>query len=193
VTERRETMVGENIDRTAAWTLLTSRLKTANIVKHALATEAAMRAVAARLGEDEALWALTGLVHDLDYEETAADPGRHGRVTAGILTAEDYPATVVDAVLAHNHHAEATTAMARALLAVDPATGFIVAAALMHPARKLGAVDVPFLEKRFREKRFAAGASREQMATCASLGISREEFLGLCLGAMQAIAGDLGL
>ena len=79
------------------------------------------------------------------------------------------------------------------LLTIDPASGFIIACALMHPDKKLAGLDLAFLKKRFKEKSFAKGASREQMEVCAKLGLSLDEFLKLCLRAMQKIAADLGL
>ncbi len=179
--------------RDDALALVNAEVRTKNTIKHMLAAEAAMGAVARCLGADEETWALAGLLHDLDYERTKDEPDRHGVLTAEMLAPYALPAEVTEAVLAHNRRKEAAADIERALLAVDPATGFIVAAALMHPAKTLAACDVPFLMKRFREKRFAAGANREQMATCETLGVTLEEFLGLCLAAMQGIAGDLGL
>jgi predicted hydrolase (HD superfamily) len=81
----------------------------------------------------------------------------------------------------------------RALYAADPITGLIVAAALMHPTRKLASVDADFVLRRYKEKKFAAGANREQIATCSELGLSLEEFTTICVAAMQGIAFDLGL
>ena len=81
----------------------------------------------------------------------------------------------------------------QSVLTIDPASGFIIACALMHPDRKLGSLDLAFLKKRFKEKSFAKGASREQMEGCVKLGLSLDEFLQLCLGAMQKISADLGL
>jgi len=181
------------LEREKAAAMVREAVAAPQIVKHMLAAEAAMRAVARRLGEDEDVWGLTGLLHDLDYERTKDEPGRHGSATVEMLAAYDVPAESLDAILAHNGHVAPATPLARALLAVDPATGFIVAATLMHPARKLAACDVTFLMKRFGEKRFAAGASREQMATCAAFGLTVEEFLGVCRDGMAGAAEVLGL
>ncbi len=105
----------------------------------------------------------------------------------------DLPPGVADAIMAHNKHKEAEAVLEKALLAVDPATGLIVAAALMHPERSIAACDVDFVMRRFREKRFAAGADRDQMASCVDLGLTLEEFLGLCLEGMQSVREELGL
>jgi len=83
--------------------------------------------------------------------------------------------------------------MDRAIVAADPVTGLVVAAALMHPSKKLVEVDVPFIMRRFGEKRFAAGADRDRIRTCEGIGLPLEEFLGIALASMQGISGDLGL
>ncbi|MBD3347759.1 MAG: HDIG domain-containing protein [Candidatus Eisenbacteria bacterium] len=164
-----------------------------NLLKHMLATEAVMRALARELDEDEEAWATAGLVHDLDYDETAELPERHGLVSAGMLEERGFPEDIIHAVKAHNEHAPRESAMDRALYASDPVTGLIVAAALMHPTKSLGGLDVDFVMRRFGEKRFAAGASREQIATCSELGLDLERFIGVALGAMQEISDELGL
>lgn len=181
------------MDREAGLALVRERVKTANLLKHMLACEAVMRALARRLGEDEERWGLAGLVHDVDYDETANDPARHAEVGARILEEAGAPADVVHAVRAHNDKVPRESAMDRALWCTDPVTGFLVACALVRKEKALAAVDVPFALKRMKEKRFAAGASREAMAGCAELDLSLEEFLGLALGAMQAISSELGL
>jgi predicted hydrolase (HD superfamily) len=82
--------------------------------------------------------------------------------------------------------------MDMALYCADPTTGFIVAAALVRPDKDLAGVQLGSLTKRWKEKAFARGASREQMATCADLGLERDEFLALSLAAMQARASEIG-
>ena len=173
--------------------LVRAEVRTGNIIKHMLAAEAAMRAVAVRLGADADTWALAGLLHDLDYERTKDEPARHGALAVEMLSPFNLPAGVAAAILAHNHLREPEGDVEKALVAVDPATGFVVAAALMHPAKSLAAVDVDFLLKRFKEKRFAAGASREQMSSCSSLGLGLDEFLNLVLDGMRAVSAELGL
>jgi len=164
-----------------------------NLIKHMLATEAVMAALARELGEDEKAWAVAGLVHDLDYDETADSPERHGLVSAEMLEERGYPEDIIHAVKAHNEHAPRESAIDRALYASDPVTGLIVAAALMHPTKSLAGLDTEFVLRRFGEKRFAAGASRDQIASCSELGLELERFIGIALGAMQGISEDLGL
>jgi len=181
------------MERDDALELVREKVSNQNIVKHMLAAEAAMRAVARRLGEDEEVWALAGLLHDLDYDLTKDEPARHGPTTLEMLRDVDLPAGVADAILAHNKHKEAETRLEKALWAVDPTTGLVVAAALMHPEKSLAACDVAFVLRRFHEKRFAAGADRDQIASCAELGLTLEEFIGLCLEGIQGVREELGL
>lgn len=164
----------------------------ANLVKHMIASEAVMAGLAERLGGDVPSWSQAGLVHDLDYDETAKTPERHGLLSAEMLAERGFPGDVIHAVKAHNDHAPRESLMDKALYATDPVTGLVVAAALMHPTRKLANVDVEFVMRRFKEKRFAAGANREQIQTCSDLGLSLEEFVGIAIESMRKVAGDLG-
>ncbi|MCK4597279.1 HDIG domain-containing protein [bacterium] len=181
------------MDRAEAMDLVRSRVKNKNLVKHMLATEAVMRRLAGHFGEDKELWGLTGLLHDLDYDQTVDDFPRHGLVTAEILEDLGVDGRIIDAIKAHPGHQEARTNLDKALYAVDPLTGLIVAATLMHPSKKLQEVDVQFVLNRFKEKRFAAGADREQIKSCQRLGLSLDSFIQMTLQAMQSIDRDLGL
>jgi putative nucleotidyltransferase with HDIG domain len=183
------------MDRDQAMALVREHIEQPNLVSHCVATEAIMGALAERLGVDadeRARWELAGLLHDLDYSETADDPERHGHVTAELLEGRVAP-DIVHAILAHAEKAPCESDMDRALYAADPTTGFIVAAALVRPEKRLDAVEVRSLKKRWKEKAFARGASREQMATCSELGLERDEFLTISLEAMQGRAAELGL
>ncbi|MFA5844939.1 MAG: HD domain-containing protein [Coriobacteriia bacterium] len=183
------------MDREQALSLVKEHVPQANLVNHSVATGAIMRALAQRLGQDSAdadRWEVAGLLHDLDYATTADDPARHGLVTAELLDGRVDDESV-HAILAHAQKAPRESAMDHALYAADPTTGFIVAAALVRPEKRLDAVDVPALLKRWKEKAFARGASRDQMDTCEACGLGREEFLALSLAAMQARSKDLGL
>ncbi len=181
------------MNRAEAMDLVRSRVKNKNLVKHMLATEAVMRRLAVHFGEDKELWGLAGLLHDLDYDQTVDDFPRHGLVTAEILEDLGVDGRIIDAIKAHPGHQEARTNLDKALYAVDPLTGLIVAATLMHPSKKLQEVDVQFVLNRFKEKRFAAGADREQIKSCQRLGLSLDSFVQMTLQAMQSIDRDLGL
>jgi len=181
------------ISREKALNLVKEHIKTKNLVKHVLATEAVMRGLAKRLGEDEELWGIAGLLHDLDYDYTKDEPEKHGHVTLELLKDEDVPQEVKDAILAHCGKKERVTKLEKAIYAADPTTGFIVAAALINPQKKLAPLDVPFLLRRFKEKAFARGANRDQIKTCEELGLSLEEFLQIALDSMKEISEELGL
>lgn len=181
--------------RDEALALVKSKISNKNLIKHMLAVEAIMRALAMRLGEDPELWGLAGLVHDVDYMETEADPKKHAWIGAQLLEQLGYPKDLVQAVRSHNpeNGSNKTSIFDEALYTSDPLTGLIVACALIHPDKKLSSIDTPFVLNRFKEKRFAAGASREQIQNCDGLGLTLEEFVELGLNAMQGISSDLGL
>jgi len=170
-----------------------SELENPNLVKHVLAVEASCKRLAAHFGEDPEYWGMVGLLHDIDYQRTLHDPEQHTRLAAGWLKEKGFDEKFIYAVMAHAEKVEPKSKLDWTLLSVDPATGLIVAAALMHPTRSLAGLDVKFLMKRFKEKRFAAGARRESIAVCSNLGLSTEEFLGLVLKGMQGISDELGL
>jgi putative nucleotidyltransferase with HDIG domain len=180
--------------RDDAYSLVAGRLGETATLAHCLACEACMRALARRLGGDEERWGLTGLVHDLDLDETANDPERHAVVGAAVLRAAGFDEDIVEAVLGHNSKVERTTLMARALWVVDPTTGFITAAALIRPSKSTADLGVPSIAKRMKDKRFAAAVNRDQIRACETeLSIPLNDFLALSLSAMDAIRDRLGL
>jgi putative nucleotidyltransferase with HDIG domain len=175
--------------------LVEQNIPNRNLVNHCVAVEAIMIALAEHFelsGEDRDRWALAGLLHDLDYAETAEDPERHGLVTAEMLDGR-VDDEIMNAVLSHAEKAPRESLMDKALYASDPTTGFIVAAALVRPDKSLAEVKLKSLKKRWKEKAFARGASREQMGSCEEMGLERDEFLQLSLEAMQARSDELGL
>jgi len=181
------------MDRDEAYVLAKSKFSNKNLFKHVLAVEAVMKEMASQLGEDEAKWGLAGLLHDLDYEETMHSPERHTLVTEEILKKYNVDSEIIEAIKCHNDKAPRDKRMGMVIYAADPVTGLIVAAALMHPDRKLKSIDVPFIMRRYKEKRFAAGANREQIQTCVDFGLTLEQFLEIALRAMQKIDKELGL
>ncbi len=179
--------------REEALRLVEERVRTKNLVKHMLAVEAGMRALAPRFGGDPARWALAGLLHDLDYEETKDRPDIHGKRTVELLRGLGFAdEEILQAILAHAGHKEPEEPMEIALTAVDPLTGLIVAAALVHPERLAG-LSTQNVLNRYKEKGFARSASREDIALCQKLGLDLPNFVEVVLGAMKGIAGDLGL
>ena len=166
-----------------------------NLIKHMLATEAIMRALARRFGEDEDEWGLTGLLHDIDVELTEGDMDNHGKLGADLVREMGASEAVAHAGLCHNeaHGIPCETKLDKALYCTDPLTGLITAAALVRPDKKLAGVELKSVRKRFKEKSFAAGASRQQITTCSEIGLELDEFIKLSLEAMKGIAEDLGL
>jgi putative nucleotidyltransferase with HDIG domain len=179
--------------RDEALALLTTHLKNKNLVKHCLSVEACMKALAIRLGHDPGPWGLAGLVHDMDYELTEKSPETHTLETVKILEAQGFDPVVIHAVQAHAGKVACESPMDWAIYSVDPLTGLIIAAALMHPEKKLGKIDLDFIKRRYKEKSFARGARREEIEKCVHLGLNLDEFISTALGAMQGIAGELGL
>lgn len=166
-----------------------------NLVKHMLATEAVMRALARHLGGDEGEWGLTGLLHDIDVELTENDINTHSKLGADLARELGASEDMSHAILCHNeaHGIPCETNLDKALFCVDPLTGLIIAAALIRPDKKLAELEARSVRKRFKEKSFAAGANREQIALCRELGIELDEFIELGLEAMKKIARSLGL
>jgi len=166
-----------------------------NLVKHMLATEAIMRALARRLGEDEEEWGLTGLLHDIDVELTGGDMSSHSKLGADLAKELGASEAMAHAILCHNeaHGVPRETKLDKALFCVDPLTGLITAAALVRPDKKLAGLGAKSVIKRFKEKSFAAGANREQISLCSEIGLELGEFIELGLTAMQEISSDLGL
>lgn len=168
--------------------------------RHMLAVEAAMVAYARRDGEDEALWGATGLVHDFDYErfpnaDQRADE-EHPAEGVRHLRALGYPEALCEAVLGHAHYTGVprVTRLAKALFACDELTGLITAAALVKPSKSLADVDVPGIRRKMKDKAFARGVSREDIAAGAeAMGVPLDEHIGIVLEAMRGIADQLGL
>lgn len=183
------------LTRDEAMKLLKEQVKQKNLIKHCIAVEAVMGKIAEHFGESQQKWALAGLLHDIDYDETADDPVRHSMLGADFLAKEGLPEDIVYAVRVHNevHGLPRKSLMDKALHACDPLTGLIVASALIHPDKKLHSIDSDFVLNRFKEKNFAKGASREQISTCEDMGMGLEEFVTLGLEAMQAAHKELGL
>ena len=182
-----------SISREEAYQLVVTKIGENNLLKHILAVEAGMRCMAKHFNEDVELWGLTGLLHDLDYNETKDDEPNHTYLTADWLKEYNLPEEMLHAIHAHPGHIPCLSKLDWALYAIDPTTGFIVACALMHPSKKIDAIDTEFMLRRFKEKRFAAGATRENMAACSQLGLELEEFLLLVKDGMLTITDQLGL
>lgn len=184
------------ISRERALELLSQHIKNPNMIKHCLASEAVLRTVAKRLGEDEEKWAMAGLLHDLDVEITNPDLSDHGLKSVEILTEEGVDPEIVEAIKLHNelaHNEKRTKPIHHALAAGETITGLITATTLVYPDKKLASVKTKSITKRMKEKHFAASVNREIIRECELIGIPINEFAELSLKAMQGISDDLGL
>lgn len=182
--------------RAEAWEFVQSKVKGGFLRNHLLASEAIMRALAHKFGQDEEQWGMTGLVHDIDWELTEKTPGQHSLVGSQWLAEAGLTAEIVEAVRVHNHmHGfEPKTLLEKALWCAEELTGLIVACALVQPDKKLASVKESSVLKKFKTKGFAAGVNRDIVAKCQEMiSVSLEELIGIELKAMQAIASDLGL
>ena len=182
------------MDRETALDLLAIHVNNKNLVKHCLACEAVLAALAQHFGEDEHTWRLAGLLHDLDYDQTANSPETHALIAAKMLEEAGLDPGVVHAVLAHADKVPRESRLDKALWVVDPLTGLIVAAALIRPEKKLAVVDAQFVINRMKEKSFARGANRDQIRACETeLGLTLDDFIAIGVKAMQGISAELGL
>lgn len=172
-----------------------ANIESGNLVKHVLAAEAIMRALARHLGENEEEWGLTGLLHDIDMELTGGDMSTHSKLGADLARELGASEAMVHAILCHNemHGVPLETRLDKALFCVDPLTGLITAAALVRPDKKLAGLTAESVLNKFKQKGFAAGASRQQISLCSEVGLELGAFIELGLVAMKGIAADLGL
>jgi putative nucleotidyltransferase with HDIG domain len=181
------------MNREEALALVKEHLKNKNLVKHSLAVEACMKAIARRMGQDEEKWGLAGILHDMDYEITEKSPELHTTETVKILAEHGIEEDIIHAVKAHAGQVACENEMDWSIYSIDPLTGLIIAATLMHPSKKLKEVDLDFVKRRYKEKSFARGARREEIEQCQNIPLELDEFISICLEAMQGIDQELGL
>jgi putative nucleotidyltransferase with HDIG domain len=183
------------VDREEAWALFREWTDSDSLRKHVLGVEAAMRAYARKWGEDEELWGMTGLVHDLDYERYPDLESGHPRMALRELREHGYPEALVDAVAGHADHLEVPreTKLAKTLYAVDELSGFIAACALVRPGGIHG-MTPKSVKKKLKQRSFAAGVSREEVRRGAEeLGVDFDEHVAFVIAAMEERADELGL
>lgn len=165
------------------------------LVTHGLAVEGTMRYMARKAGEDEEIWGIVGLLHDLDYEKF---PEQHCHKTAEIMRDSGYSEEIIRAIMSHGWgictDVEPQSKMEKTLYAVDELTGLITACALVRPSRSVMDLELSSAKKKFKDKAFAAGASREVIQKGAEmLGVSIDELIVDVIAAMREIAPTLGL
>ncbi len=183
--------------RAEAYTLMTTHVKNENLQKHMLSVEVAMRFYARKYGEDEELWATTGLLHDSDYEEYP-DLHEHTQVLAQWLRDSGYDERITYAILAHNDLNQVTNPrndlLSKALYACDEITGMVTATALVRPNKSVIGLEVSSVRKKMKAKGFAAGVNRTDLVQgAAELGVDLDEHIAFVIQAMSSIADTLGL
>jgi putative nucleotidyltransferase with HDIG domain len=184
------------LTREEALNLVKKNVTKRNFVYHMLAVEAIMKSVAKHFGEDEYLWGLTGLLHDIDYGKTEGTPEKHALLAEEILKEYVLPDELVRAIKAHNYqytHIKPETRMEKALIASDAISGLLVACALVMPSKKLEDVNVETVIKKFKAKDFARGVDRERILVCEQIGISREKFFEIALNGLKEVSSEIGL
>jgi putative nucleotidyltransferase with HDIG domain len=182
-----------DISRAAGWTLLCEWTESDSLRRHALAVEAAMRAYARRFGEDEELWGLTGLLHDLDYERHPNLDDGHPRYAVRELAERGYPAALVRAVASHADFmgVPRASSMEKALYAVDELSGFVLACAYVRPAG-LDGLTPKSVKKKLRQPSFAAAIDRGDVTRGAEeLGVDFDEHLELVIAALNERRDEL--
>ena len=182
--------------RDQAWSLLQKYVKNQKMIYHSLSSEAVLKALARRLGRDEDKWALAGLLHDIDVEETGADPATHALKAGEILSDVDLDPEILDAIRMHNEMATGqprSTEFQHALAAGETITGLIYATALVYPDKKIADVKAKSVVKRMKQKAFAANVKRENIMECEEIGLPLQEFVEISLSAMKEIGEEIGL
>jgi len=167
--------------REEALSLVKKNVKKRNIVYHMIAVEAIMRGLAKYFGEDEGLWGLTGLLHDIDYEKIGGDWEKHG-----VLAGEILKDMVSDEVKPESR-------MEKALICCDAISGLLVACGLVMPSKKLAEVKVKTVKKKFKDKDFARGADRERILFCEKIDVPKERFFEIALDGLKEYAAEIGL
>ncbi len=182
------------MNRDEAFTLLTEYTKNDALLKHMYAVEAAMRAYARKMKEDEEKWGIVGLLHDFDYERYPSAPD-HPMKGSEVLRAKGYPEDVIRAILGHAPYTgiPRDTQMAKVLYACDELCGFITACSLVRP-NKIADLEVPSVKKKMKDKAFARNINRDDiMQGCNELGVPLDEHIRFVIDAMKSVAPALGL
>ena len=188
--------IDRNIDRTAAWQLLTEYTASESLRKHALAVEACLRAYARKLAPaEEEKWAITGLLHDFDYEKFPT-PEQHPFVGNKILEERGYSEEIRRAIMSHASYSGVPrqSPLEHALFACDELAGFITATALVKPGKSLAEVEAKSIRKKMKDKAFARSVSRDDITQgAAELGVDLDEHIAFCIEAMKTVVEELGL
>jgi uncharacterized protein len=181
------------VDRSEAHAFAREKCLKETTYRHLISVEGVMRALALRFEEDEDLWGLTGLFHDLDQDHTGDDGARHALLAAEWLREAGVDECVVNGVLAHAYERYRTDLMSRAVVHADAVAGLLVAAALVRPEKANG-MKVSSVRKKLKEKAFAPGVNRDEVNDVEErIGLPLEEFLAVSIEGLQEVASQIDL
>ncbi len=181
------------MDRETAHAFARERCLKETTYRHLISVEGVMRSLARRFDEDQDLWGLTGLFHDLDQDHTGDDGDQHAILAAGWLREAGVDERIVNGVLAHAYEQYRTDLMSRAIVNADAVAGLLVASALVRPERTVG-MKVSSVKKKLKERSFAPGVNREEVNDVEeSIGLPLDEFLAVSIEGLQEVAPQIDL
>jgi putative nucleotidyltransferase with HDIG domain len=181
------------MDRESALALVREKAEKETTVRHLISVEGVMRALGRHFGEDQDAWAQTGLFHDLDQDQTHDDAERHAYQAAEWLREAGVDEKVVNGVLAHAHEQYRTDRMSQAVVHADAVAGLLVASALVRPEKAVG-MKVSSVKKKLKEKAFAPGVNREEIAQAEEkLEMPMDDFLRVSIEGLQSVAAEIEL
>ncbi len=182
------------ISREEALAILKNAVAERSLMQHSLASEAVLAGLARHFGENAEIWGLAGLLHDIDYPQTANDPAQHGLLAAKTLEGR-LPEEALQAIRAHNGEMNGTPILSRfdtALRCGETVTGMITAAALVRPTG-IDGMQPSSIKKKMKDKAFAASVNRDVIRECMDIGLALEDFQTIAISAMADRADELGL
>lgn len=183
------------MDRDTALEFIKEFVQGESLIRHLTAVEACMRAYAHKVGEDEELWAVAGLVHDFDWE-VCPSPEDHPTYGADILRSRGFPEEIVRSMLSHGDHTDVSrdSLMEKALFACDELSGFITAVTLVRPNKSLAETKVRSVKKKMKDKTFAKSVNREDIVNGAKdLDVALDEHIEFVINALRPVASQIGL
>ncbi len=181
------------MDRSAALDLVRAKTEKETTVRHLISVEGLMRRLGQHFGEDEDLWALAGLFHDLDQDQTHDDIAKHGYQSAEWLREAGVDERVANAALAHAHPEYRTDLMSKAIVHADALSGMLVACALVRPEKASG-MKVSSVKKKLKDKAFAPGVARDDIGGVSDgIGLELDQFIALGIEGLQLVAPEIGL
>jgi putative nucleotidyltransferase with HDIG domain len=184
--------------RDEAYALLRKYNTDESHIRHARAVEETMRHFARKMGGDEALWGVAGILHDIDWEKTMDEPERHCNLAPELLREAGVDETLIRAVQAHGWSlctdVEPLSDMEKTLFAIDELTGLIITAGLVRPSKSLGDLEVKSVKKKWKDKAFAKGVNRDVVQKGAErMGMPLDEVIGETILALRPVEKEIGL